>query len=321
MLRYGGKRLLALIPVILGITFVIFAVLNYTPGDPARLLLGFNATEESVEALRREWKLDDPFFVRYVRYLGGVIQGDLGISWRYGVPVAEELAVRIPNTLRLAAISVLIMSLIGIPMGLISAVKQYSLWDHLMLFAALLLTSIPTFWLALMMMIKFSLELRWLPASMPVYGAVTWKHWVLPVFMCAANLTASLVRTTRSHMLEVIRSDFVRTARAKGATEFRVIAYHALRNVMMPVVTLVGINFNLLMGGTVITEQVFGVSGVGSLLISSVRTKDVPMAMGCILFIAVMIGLVNLAVDYFYVLVTPRLRSRYEKKKRKEAGA
>ena len=321
MLSYGGKRLLALIPVILGITFVIFAVLNYTPGDPARLLLGFNATEESVEALRREWKLDDPFFVRYVRYLGGVIQGDLGISWRYGVPVAEELAVRIPNTLRLAAISVLIMSLIGIPMGLISAVKQYSLWDHLMLFAALLLTSIPTFWLALMMMIKFSLELRWLPASMPVYGAVTWKHWVLPVFMCAANLTASLVRTTRSHMLEVIRSDFVRTARAKGATEFRVIAYHALRNVMMPVVTLVGINFNLLMGGTVITEQVFGVSGVGSLLISSVRTKDVPMAMGCILFIAVMIGLVNLAVDYFYVLVTPRLRSRYEKKKRKEAGA
>lgn len=321
MLRYGGKRLLALIPVILGITFVIFAVLNYTPGDPARLLLGFNATEESVEALRREWKLDDPFFVRYVRYLGGVIQGDLGISWRYGVPVAEELAVRIPNTLRLAAISVLIMILIGIPMGLISAVKQYSLLDHLMLFAALLLTSIPTFWLALMMMIKFSLELRWLPASMPVYGAVTWKHWVLPVFMCAANLTASLVRTTRSHMLEVIRSDFVRTARAKGATEFRVIAYHALRNVMMPVVTLVGINFNLLMGGTVITEQVFGVSGVGSLLISSVRTKDVPMAMGCILFIAVMIGLVNLAVDYFYVLVTPRLRSRYEKKKRKEAGA
>lgn len=321
MLRYGGKRLLTLIPVILGITFVIFAVLNYTPGDPARLLLGFNATEESVEALRREWKLDDPFFVRYVRYLGGVIQGDLGISWRYGVPVAEELAVRIPNTLRLAAISVLIMILIGIPMGLISAVKQYSLWDHLMLFAALLLTSIPTFWLALMMMIKFSLELRWLPASMPVYGAVTWKHWVLPVFMCAANLTASLVRTTRSHMLEVIRSDFVRTARAKGATEFRVIAYHALRNVMMPVVTLVGINFNLLMGGTVITEQVFGVSGVGSLLISSVRTKDVPMAMGCILFIAVMIGLVNLAVDYFYVLVTPRLRSRYEKKKRKEAGA
>lgn len=321
MLRYGGKRLLALIPVILGITFVIFAVLNYTPGDPARLLLGFNATEESVEALRREWKLDDPFFVRYVRYLGGVIQGDLGISWRYGVPVAEELAVRIPNTLRLAAISVLIMILIGIPMGLISAVKQYSLLDHLMLFAALLLTSIPTFWLALMMMIKFSLELRWLPASMPVYGAVTWKNWVLPVFMCAANLTASLVRTTRSHMLEVIRSDFVRTARAKGATEFRVIAYHALRNVMMPVVTLVGINFNLLMGGTVITEQVFGVSGVGSLLISSVRTKDVPMAMGCILFIAVMIGLVNLAVDYFYVLVTPRLRSRYEKKKRKEAGA
>ena len=321
MLRYGGKRLLALIPVILGITFVIFAVLNYTPGDPARLLLGFNATEESVEALRREWKLDDPCFVRYVRYLGGVIQGDLGISWRYGVPVAEELAVRIPNTLRLAAISVLIMILIGIPMGLISAVKQYSLLDHLMLFAALLLTSIPTFWLALMMMIKFSLELRWLPASMPVYGAVTWKHWVLPVFMCAANLTASLVRTARSHMLEVIRSDFVRTARAKGATEFRVIAYHALRNVMMPVVTLVGINFNLLMGGTVITEQVFGVSGVGSLLISSVRTKDVPMAMGCILFIAVMIGLVNLAVDYFYVLVTPRLRSRYEKKKRKEAGA
>lgn len=167
-------------------------------GDPARLLLGFNATEESVEALRREWKLDDPFFVRYVRYLGGVIQGDLGISWRYGVPVAEELAVRIPNTLRLAAISVLIMILIGIPMGLISAVKQYSLLDHLMLFAALLLTSIPTFWLALMMMIKFSLELRWLPASMPVYGAVTWKHWVLPVFMCAANLTASLVRTGRS---------------------------------------------------------------------------------------------------------------------------
>lgn len=322
MLKYIGKRLLIMIPIILGITLIVFAILNYTPGDPAKLLLGFNATEESLEAVRAEWRLDDPFLVRYVRYLGDILHGDFGTSWRYGTAVTQELSTRVPNTLKLAAMSVLVMLILGIPMGIISAVKQYSILDNLMLFIALLLTSIPTFWLALMMMLKFSLELGWLPASMPATGVVTWKHWVLPVFMCAANLTASLVRTTRSNMLEVIRSDCIRTARAKGATEFRVIAYHALRNALMPVVTLVGINFNVLMGGAVITEQVFSVSGVGNLLITSVRTKDAPMAMGCIIFIATTIGLVNLAVDVLYVYINPRLKSQYVKmKKRREAKA
>ena len=306
MLKYIGKRLLIMIPIILGITLIVFAILNYTPGDPAKLLLGFNATEESLEAVRAEWRLDDPFLVRYVRYLGDILHGDFGTSWRYGTAVTQELSTRVPNTLKLAAMSVLVMLILGIPMGIISAVKQYSILDNLMLFIALLLTSIPTFWLALMMMLKFSLELGWLPASMPATGVVTWKHWVLPVFMCAANLTASLVRTTRS----------------KGATEFRVIAYHALRNALMPVVTLVGINFNVLMGGAVITEQVFSVSGVGNLLITSVRTKDAPMAMGCIIFIATTIGLVNLAVDVLYVYINPRLKSQYVKmKKRREAKA
>ncbi len=311
MLHYIMKRLLIMIPIIIGITLIVFAILNYTPGDPATLILGFDATEESLRAMRDELRLEDPFLVRYGRYLLGVAQGDFGTSWRYDTPVSEELANRIPNTLKLAAFAVAVMLILGIPMGIISAVRQYSLMDNITLFTALLMTSIPTFWLALMMMLKFSLELGWLPATMPTTGIITWKHWVLPTFMCAANLTASMVRTTRSNMLEVIRSDYIRTAEAKGASELRVILYHALRNALMPVVTLVGINFNVLMGGAVITEQVFNVSGVGNLLITSVRTKDAPIAMGCIIFIAATIGLVNLLVDVLYVYINPRLRSQY----------
>lgn len=313
MLRYIMKRLLIMIPIIVGITLIVFAILNYTPGDPATLILGFDATEESLQAMRDELRLDDPFLVRYGRYLLGVVQGDFGTSWRYDTPVSEELANRIPNTLKLAAFAVTVMLILGIPMGIISAVRQYSLLDNITLFAALLMTSIPTFWLALMMMLKFSLELGWLPATMPTAGIVTWKHWVLPTFMCAANLTASMVRTTRSNMLEVIRSDYIRTAESKGASELRVIVHHALRNALMPVVTLVGINFNVLMGGAVITEQVFNISGVGNLLITSVRTKDAPIAMGCIIFIAATIGIVNLLVDVLYVYINPRLKSQYVK--------
>lgn len=304
-----------MIPIILGITLLVFAILNYTPGDAATLILGFDATEASLDAMRAELRLDDPFLIRYGRYLTGLLKGDFGISWRHNTPVVNELANRIPNTLKLAAYAVAIMLVLGIPMGIISAVRQYSLLDHITLFVALLMTSIPTFWLALMMMLKFSLELGILPATMPTTGIITWKHWVLPTFMCAANLTASMVRTTRSNMLEVIRSDYTRTAKSKGASEFRVIMYHALRNALMPVVTIVGINFNVLMGGAVITEQVFNISGVGNLLITSVRTKDAPVAMGCIIFIATVIGLVNLCVDLLYVFINPRLKSMYVKKK------
>ncbi|NYB72717.1 ABC transporter permease [Sedimentibacter hydroxybenzoicus DSM 7310] len=311
MVRYILKRLIIMIPIIVGITLIVFAILNYTPGDAATLILGFDATEASLDALRAKLKLDDPFMVRYVRYLVGLLKGDLGISWRHNTPVAAELMNRIPNTLGLAAYAVTVMLILGIPMGIISAVRQYSLLDHTTLFIALLMTSIPTFWLALMMMLKFSLELGILPATMPTSAAITWKHWVLPTFMCSANLTASTVRTTRSNMLEVIRSDYIRTAKSKGAGQFRVIMYHALRNALMPVVTIVGINFNVLMGGAVITEQVFNISGVGNLLISSVRTKDAPMAMGCIIFIATVIGIVNLLVDLLYVFINPRLKSMY----------
>ncbi len=315
MLRYILKRLLIMIPIIVGITLIVFAILNYTPGDPATLILGFDATEESLQAMRAELKLDDPFLVRYGRYLTGLVQGDFGISWRHNTPVVDELKNRVPNTLKLAAYAVSVMLVLGIPMGIISAVRQYSLLDNATLFIALLMTSIPTFWLALMMMLKFSLELGILPATMPTNGMITWKHWVLPTFMCTANLTASMVRTTRSNMLEVIRSDYIRTAKSKGAGQFRVIMYHALRNALMPVVTIVGINFNVLMGGSVITEQVFNISGVGNLLITSVRTKDAPTAMGCIIFIATVIGLVNLIVDLLYVYINPRLKSMYVKTK------
>lgn len=321
MIRYIVKRLLILIPIVVGISFIVFAILSFTPGDPVMNILGNGADEQAYEAKREELGLNKPFMTRYIDYMGNAVQGDFGTSWNYNTSVKSELARTIPKTLMMAILSVGLMLVLGIPIGVISAVKQYSLWDNLSTAAMLILTSMPLFWLGLMLLQKFALDLKLFPATFPTEGMGTWKNWVLPAFTCMASMMASLVRTTRSTMLEVIRSDYIRTARAKGAAERQVVFNHALRNALLPVVTLVGLNFGLLMGGALVTETVFGIYGVGYLMVNAVKSRDVPLVMGSILFVSVCIGITNLLVDVLYAYIDPRLRSQYIKPKQIKEGA
>ncbi len=301
------KRLLILIPVLVGISLILFSIMNLTPGDPAQLLLGDSATEQSIADLREELGLNGSFGERYFNYLKNVVKGDFGESYRTRGPVYDEVFARFPNTLKLAFTAIFIASVFGVLFGIISAVKQYSLVDNITLGATLLLTSVPDFWFGLMLMLLFSVSLGWLPLS----GAESWKSFILPGITASANYLAYTIRMTRSSMLDVIRMDYVRTARAKGATERSVVYHHALRNALLPVVTLIGVNMGWQLGGTIIIEQVFGIPGIGSLMITSIRLKDTPVVMATVLFISVLSSLINLATDILYGYIDPRVKSQY----------
>lgn len=309
MYKYIGKRLILLIPVLLGVSFILFSVMNLSKGDPARLILGEFASQEDVDMLRDEMGLNDNFFVRYGNYLRSALKGDLGKSYRTNTPAVEEIAARFPTTFKLALAASTISIIIGIPVGIISAVKQYSVIDVVSTITALLLTSIPVFWLGLMLIMIFSLKLDLLPAT----GADSWVNYILPSISLAAVSTATLIRMTRSTMLEVIRQDYIRTAKAKGATPRRIIFKHSLRNALLPVITIIGINFGRHLGGAVVIENVFAMSGLGQLIISSVRMKDTPMVLASVMFVAIISGLVNLGVDILYAYIDPRLKSQYMK--------
>jgi len=240
-----------MIPVLLGVSFIIFTIMEFTPGDPAMLMLGENATSSEVNELREEMGLNENFFVRYFKYINDAVKGDFGISYRNKVPVSKEITSRLNNTLKLTTLGVLISVIIGVPVGIISAVKQYSIIDYASLITALILTSLPAFFVGLMLILLFSLYLNWLPST----GADSWKNFVMPAITLAAASMATLIRMTRSTMLEVIRQDYIRTARAKGATEKRVIYKHALRNALLPVVTLIGLNFGTQLGALLLQKQ------------------------------------------------------------------
>ncbi len=309
MLKFVGKRLLMMIPVLLGISFVLFAIVEFTPGDPAQLILGEGATREEIEELREEMGLNDNFFVRYVRYVVDAVQGNFGTSYRTGKSVVDEVLPRFPVTLRLAFFGIAGAVIIGIPIGIISAVKQYSKLDMVCTITALTLTSIPTFWLGLMLMLLFALKLGWLPAT----NVENWTGYILPCVTLTAGTMAMILRMTRSTMLETIRQDYIRTARAKGASTRRIVFKHALRNALLPVITYVGMTFGIQLGGTVIIESVFSVPGMGSLMITSIRMKDSPVLMASVLLAAFCAGLVNLFVDILYSYIDPRIKSQYVK--------
>ena len=317
MLRYIFRRLLMLIPVVLGVALFIFAVMDFTPGDPAVMILGEGATEAEYAALRAELGLNDPLLLRYGRYILNALKGDFGVSYRTQIPVFQEIAARLPYTAVLAIVSTLIAVTIGLPVGVFSAVKQYSLSDNFALGCALLMTSMPTFWLAMMLVLYFSLKLKWLPAM----GVKDWTNFILPAIANASATTASLLRMTRSTMLEVIRQDYIRTARAKGAKESTVIFGHALRNALLPVVTLIGVNFGAALSGTIVIEQVFAMPGLGQLMVNAIRTKDTPMIIASLLFTAIIASLVNLLVDILYAYIDPRLKAKFSVIKRKKVSA
>lgn len=313
MLKYIGKRLLLMIPVILGISFILFTIMDLTPGDPARIILGDYASQQEIDALREEMGLNDNFFVRYGRYIADAVTGDLGNSYRSNTPVVEEIAARFPTTFKIALMAMFIAVLVGIPVGIISAVKQYSAIDISSTILALLFTSIPAFWLGLLLILLLSVKLRLLPAV----GSDTWKHLIMPSISLAAAQMATIIRMTRSTMLEVIRQDYIRTAKAKGAPPKRVIFHHAIKNALLPVITTVGLSISNLLGGALIIENVFGISGLGTLMVNSVKSKDTPMLIGSVMFAAIAAGIVNLAVDVLYTYVDPRIKAQFVKKKKK----
>ena len=312
MLKSIGKRLLMMIPVIIGVVFIIFAIMELTPGDPVMMILGEGAPIEAQEALREEMGLNDPFFVRFARYVVDALHGDLGESYTSGLPVFQEILTRMPYTLSLATFSICVAVIIGLPIGILSAVKRYSLTDNLTLAISLTVTSMPGFFLAMLLMMIFCIKLGWLP----MMGLSSPKHYILPVIASASSTTASLMRMTRTTMLEVIRQDYIRTARAKGATERRVIYGHALRNALLPVVTIIGVNFGFALGGSIVLEQVFTIPGLGQLMINAIREKDTPVVMGAVMTTAIFASLINLLVDIIYTYIDPRLASKFTSVKR-----
>lgn len=317
MLKYIGKRVLLMIPVVLGISFILFTIMEFSPGDPARIILGDYATQEQVDELREEMGLNDAFLVRYGRYVLNAAQGDFGKSYRSNSPVVGEIAARFPVTLKISLMAIVIAVLIGIPVGIISAVKQYSFADILSTMAALLFTSIPAFWLGLLLIMFLSVQHHILPSV----GSDTWKHLIMPSLSLAAAQMATIIRMTRSTMLEVIRQDYIRTAKAKGASSRRVVFHHAIKNALLPVITTVGLSVSNLLGGALIIENVFGISGLGTVMVNSVKSKDTPLLLGSVMFAAVVAGFVNLGVDVLYTYVDPRIKAQFVKKtKRQGAG-
>ncbi len=309
--RYIVRRLLQLIFVVFGISFILFTIMSLTPGDPAALILGDAADAESIAAKRAELGLDDPFFVRYFNYIFNIFRyGDFGNSYKSGLPVFEEVFTRFPNTLRLALMTITISAVLGILFGVLSAVKQYTWVDNATLAFTLLITSVPSFWLGLMLIILFSVKLGWLPVS---GGTDSIKGFILPAIAGSVGYMANTIRQTRTSMLDVIHSDYITMARAKGCTERTITFKHALRNALLPVVTLIGINIGWQLGGTIIIEQVFTISGIGTLMITSVRTKDIPVVLGCVTFVALLASLINLATDILYAYIDPRVKSSYTK--------
>lgn len=304
MLKYIVKRLLLLIPVILGTSAVVFFVMAWAPGDPAVVLLGTDAKPEAVAALREELGLNDPVIVQYGRYMANLLRGDLGESYTSKRPVFQEYMSRFPNTFKLTFWSMVVCVVISIPIGIISAVKQYSLIDNLGMVGALAGLSIPNFWLGLLLILAFSLHLGWLPSG----GATLPGSVILPAITIGTGLTANLTRTTRSAMLEVVRQDYIRTARAKGVGSKKVITKHALRNAMIPIVTIFVSQFGVTLAGAATTEVVFSWPGIGRLTIDAINSKDRPLAIGCLIMTAIVISLSNVVMDILYAVVDPRIR-------------
>ena len=307
MLRYIVRRVLFLIPVLLGVAFCVFTLLYLTPGDPARMVLGDMATDEAIKEFRDKEGLNDPYLVQFGNYVWKAINGDIGRSYSSRRPVMKELLTAFPYTLKLSAFAMIIAILIGIPCGIISAIKQYSWFDTITMIFAMVGLSMPVFWLGLLLILLFSVHLRWLPSS----GFSTFKAMILPSVALAAQSISMVTRMTRSSMLEVVRADYIRTARAKGQKESVVIWVHALRNALIPVVTLCGLQFGSLLSGAILTETVFSIPGIGRLVVESIKMRDFPVVQGGVLYIAVVYCIMNLVVDLLYAWVDPRIKAKY----------
>lgn len=311
MLKYIVKRLLGLIPVLLCVSVVVFIITRVIPGDPAAVMLGPQATNEAVEALRQKLGLEDPLLVQYGRFLLQLIKGDLGISIAYHQPVINLILNAFPNTVLLAFAALLIATIVAVPVGIISAVKQYSFFDYFSMTLALVGVSMPVYWLGLMLVLVFSIKLHLFPAigmgSLENGLGDIISHLVLPSIALSTIPMANFARITRSSMLEVIRQDYIRTARAKGLQEWIVIGKHALKNSMVPLLTVMGMQISMMLSGAVLTETIFAWPGMGRLIVDAIEKRDFMMVQGGVMFLAFIFVMVNLIVDILYVWVNPRI--------------
>jgi len=306
MVRYVLQRLLLVVPTLLGVSLVVFLMVHLIPGDPVTAIIGEGATEQDIAAMRSRLGLDAPLHLQYVRFFGNVVRGDFGKSLRTGRTVMDELRVRWPTTLRLTIYSVAAMILIGVPAGILSATRANSWLDNSSMLIALFGVSMPVFWLGLMLMMLFAYYLPLLPTA----GSATWKHFVLPALTLGLSNSALIARLTRSSMLEVIGQDYIRTARAKGLAEKFVVYKHALRNALLPVITVVGLQFGALLGGAVLIETVFSVNGIGRYMVQSIGFRDYPVVQSSVLIFSLSFVLINLLIDLSYAVVDPRIRYR-----------
>lgn len=307
MTKYIFTRLMHIVPVLIVTTLLVFALLSLSPSDPAQVILGMGATPEQIEMLRGQLGLNDPLLLRYVNYMGGVLQGDLGTSYSTNRPVAELISTRLPNTLTLAFGSLLLILVVAIPLGIALAVRQNSVFDNVMRVVTLVTAAMPSFWLGLMLILLFSVQLGWLPSS----GLDSLQAAILPLVCLSVAGWTVTSRLARASMLDVINQDYIRTARAKGLSQSVIMNKHALRNALLPVVTSMGLMIGQAVGGAVVIEILFGINGVGKLMVDAVRQQDIPTIMGGVLISAVVIAIANLLTDLSYAFIDPRLESMY----------
>ncbi len=303
MYGYVIRRLLLAIPVLIGVSILVFAIIRFIPGDPARAIAGVHASPEYIAQVRKDLLLDEGLHIQYYVYMTNLLQGDLGRSTFTRRPVTTELAERFPNTLVLASTAMVIAIIAGMSAGIVSATRRYSLFDNASMLFALFGVAAPVFWLGIMFQLLFSVHLGWLPSG----GIGTWQHLVLPALTLGLATTALIARITRSSMLDVLGQDYITTARSKGLVERVVVYKHALKNALIPVVTVMGLQFGTLLGGAVLTETVFSWPGVGRLMVDSILARDYPVVQGAVLLLAVFFVMINLVVDVIYAFLDPRI--------------
>lgn len=319
MLKYIGKRLLLMIPVLICVAILIFTLMYFVPGDPVQIMLGdYTSTPEQIEATRARLGLDKPFLIQLIDYLRGIARLDFGNSYILGNDVGGQLLQRFPRTLTLALSSLAFIVIIGVPLGVFCALNTGKLVDKILMVLTLILNSMPTFWLGLLMILLFSVKLNLLPSN-GIGGPI---YYVMPIIAASVGSLASITRQTRSSMLEVIRSDYVTTARSKGLNERTVIYGHALPNALIPIITVCGSYFGFSIGGTTVIETVFSIPGIGSYLVNAINSRDYPVVRGSILAIAFSFSIIMLVVDLFYAFADPRIKARYasSKKRSKKKG-
>ena len=313
MIRYVARRILLMIPIVLGISLIVAIFIHLAPGDPARIKLGSEATEEEIQDLRNEMGLNDPFFVRYFRFLANALRGDFGKSYYNQRAVVSEIVQRFRYTLVIAFLSVTLSVCIGIPLGIFAATHQYTIMDNAAIALALVCVSMPSFFFALLLIRFFCLTLGILPPA----GVATWQGWILPTVSLALGFAATITRQMRSNMLEVIRQDFIITARAKGQSEFMVKYKHALKNAIIPIIMTVGGIFGMALGGAMIAEIIYSVPGLGQYTLSGLTGRDYPVIQGSTFFMSLIFSIMMLLIDLGFAFIDPRIRSQYARRRKK----